>query len=66
MMLSDAFAFSRDVFSGEAEKIIYTRGFDGSTVIKLSLNENPHGPSPATKKATRVLFILIRAHPGKR
>ena len=44
-----AFAFSRDVFSREAEKIINSSGFEG--FIKLSSNENPHGPSPMARKA---------------
>jgi histidinol-phosphate aminotransferase len=44
-----AFAFSRDVFSREAEKIIQTHGF--ADFIKLSSNENPHGPSPMARKA---------------
>jgi len=44
-----AFAFSRDSFSREAEKIIHSSGF--SDYIKLSANENPHGPSPMARKA---------------
>lgn len=44
-----AFAFSRDLFSREAEKIIATHGF--ADFIKLSSNENPHGPSPMARKA---------------
>jgi histidinol-phosphate aminotransferase len=44
-----AFAFSRDAFSRETEKIIRTNGF--ADVIKLSSNENPHGPSPMARKA---------------
>jgi histidinol-phosphate aminotransferase len=46
-----AFAFSRDAFSREAEKIIAIHGFDGGNIIKLSSNENPHGPSPASRTA---------------
>ena len=46
-----AFAFSRDAFSHEVDKIIAKQGFDGLTIIKLSSNENPHGPSPASKAA---------------
>src|SRR5258706_6162367 len=46
-----AFAFSRDAFSRDVEKIIKINGFDGLTIIKLSSNENPHGPSPASKTA---------------
>ncbi|MEP7372043.1 MAG: histidinol-phosphate transaminase [Chitinophagaceae bacterium] len=44
-----AFTFSRDLFSREAEKKIATSGFAG--FIKLSSNENPHGPSPMARKA---------------
>jgi histidinol-phosphate aminotransferase len=44
-----AFAFSRDAFSREAERIISVNGFAG--FIKLSSNENPHGPSPMGRKA---------------
>lgn len=44
-----AFAFSRDTFSRETEKIIQTYG--SADVIKLSSNENPHGPSPMARKA---------------
>ncbi len=44
-----AFSFSRDLFSREVEQTITTRGF--ADFIKLSSNENPHGPSPAAKKA---------------
>lgn len=44
-----AFTFSRDLFSRETERIIATSGF--ADFIKLSSNENPHGPSPMAKKA---------------
>ncbi|MGZ8509485.1 MAG: pyridoxal phosphate-dependent aminotransferase [Chitinophagaceae bacterium] len=44
-----AFTFSRDLFSRETERIIANRGF--ADFIKLSSNENPHGPSPMAKKA---------------
>jgi len=44
-----AFTFSRDLFSREPERIIATSGF--ADFIKLSSNENPHGPSPRAKKA---------------
>jgi len=46
-----AFAFTRDSFSREADRIIAHYGSDESTIIKLSSNENPHGPSPASKAA---------------
>ncbi|MEI9809614.1 MAG: histidinol-phosphate transaminase [Bacteroidota bacterium] len=45
-----AFAFSRDAFSREAEKFIADNG-PFADIIKLSSNENPHGPSPMAKKA---------------
>lgn len=44
-----AFTFSRDLFSREVEKKILNAGF--ADFIKLSSNENPHGPSPMAKKA---------------
>ena len=44
-----AFAFSRDAFSREAEKIIRDNPF--ADFIKLSSNENPHGPAPMGRKA---------------
>ena len=44
-----AFTFSRDLFSREAERIMITSGF--TDFIKLSSNENPHGPSPMARKA---------------
>ena len=44
-----AFTFSRDLFSREADRIIATRG--PGNFIKLSSNENPHGPSPLARKA---------------
>jgi histidinol-phosphate aminotransferase len=44
-----AFSFSRDLFSREVEKKIIDTGF--ADFIKLSSNENPHGPSPLAKKA---------------
>ncbi|HEY6505722.1 MAG TPA: histidinol-phosphate transaminase [Chitinophagaceae bacterium] len=46
-----AFAFSRDSFSRDAERIINTYGGPPANFIKLSSNENPHGPSPAARKA---------------
>jgi len=46
-----AFAFSRDAFSRETERSITRHGWGGTNIIKLSSNENPHGPSPASKSA---------------
>jgi histidinol-phosphate aminotransferase len=45
-----AFAFSRDAFSREVENLIPVDG-RFADFIKLSSNENPHGPSPLAKKA---------------
>jgi histidinol-phosphate aminotransferase len=44
-----AFSFSRDLFSREAESRITKLGL--ADFIKLSSNENPHGPSPLARKA---------------
>ncbi|MBC7950055.1 MAG: histidinol-phosphate aminotransferase family protein [Chitinophagaceae bacterium] len=44
-----AFSFSRDLFAREAERFIPAAGF--ADFIKLSSNENPHGPSPLARKA---------------
>jgi histidinol-phosphate aminotransferase len=44
-----AFSFSRDLFSREAEQFIVTAGT--KDIIKLSSNENPHGPSALARKA---------------
>ncbi len=45
-----AFAFSRDLFAKEAEHS-FLNSIDYSGIIKLSSNENPHGPSPKARKA---------------
>ncbi|MET0634579.1 MAG: aminotransferase class I/II-fold pyridoxal phosphate-dependent enzyme [Chitinophagaceae bacterium] len=44
-----AFTFSRDLFAREAEETAAMYGF--TDYIKLSSNENPHGPSSLAKKA---------------
>lgn len=44
-----AFTLSRDLFAAEAEK--FAQLPDVEKIIKLSSNENPHGPSPASRKA---------------
>lgn len=44
-----AFTLSRDLFAAEAEQLI--RQPDVVKPIKLSSNENPHGPSAAARKA---------------
>lgn len=43
-----AFTLSRDLFAAEAEKFIQLPDVD--KIIKLSSNENPHGPSPMARK----------------
>ena len=43
-----AFTFSRDLFAAEAEKLMQFP--DVEKIIKLSSNENPHGPSPMARK----------------
>jgi len=43
-----AFTLSRDLFAAEAEKQFQFP--DVEKIIKLSSNENPHGPSPAARK----------------
>ena len=43
-----AFTLSRDMFAAEAEKFIQLP--DVEKIIKLSSNENPHGPSPMARK----------------
>lgn len=45
-----AFAFSRDAFSREADRNFLHTKFPAG-IIKLSSNENPHGPSPMARKA---------------
>lgn len=44
------FAFSRDLFGTEAELHINSKPYLAD-IIKLSSNENPHGPSPKARKA---------------
>jgi histidinol-phosphate aminotransferase len=58
-----AFAFSRDAFSREAEKIITQNGFGGLNIIKLSSNENPHGPSPASRTAMTAVVNSSNRYP---
>ncbi len=58
-----AFAFSRDAFSREAEKIIATHGHGGLNFIKLSSNENPHGPSPASRTAMMAAVSSSNRYP---
>ncbi|QNA45472.1 pyridoxal phosphate-dependent aminotransferase [Lacibacter sediminis] len=43
-----AFTLSRDLFAAEAEKFAQLPDVD--KIIKLSSNENPHGPSPMARK----------------
>ncbi len=48
-MVVGAFSLSRDIFARDAFKNI--RGIDTTGIIKLSSNENPHGPCNMAKKA---------------
>lgn len=44
-----AFAFTRDAYAKEAIEKMIAGDYEG--IIKLSSNENPHGPSPLARKA---------------
>ncbi len=57
-----AFAFSRDSFAREAEQVIARHGFAGN-IIKLSSNENPHGPSPAARAAMIAAVGISNRYP---
>lgn len=46
-----AFAFSRDAFSREIQNSAGYPRYGLGNIIKLSSNENPHGPSPASRTA---------------
>jgi len=56
-----AFTFCRDLFSREAERIMTTSGF--VDFIKLSSNENPHGPSPMARKAMMEAVNVSNRYP---
>ena len=57
------FTFSRDLYSREADRIIATRG--PGEFIRLSSNENPHGPSPMARKAMMDLVNRSNRYPGE-
>jgi len=57
------FTFSRDLFSRETDKIITTHG--PGEFIRLSSNENPHGPSPMARKAMMDLVNRSNRYPGE-
>ena len=47
-----AFAFSRDLHAGQdLRRYMESAGRDNPKPIKLSANENPHGPSPRSRQA---------------
>jgi histidinol-phosphate aminotransferase len=57
------FTFSRDLYSREADRIIATHG--PGEFIRLSSNENPHGPSPMARKAMMDLVNRSNRYPGE-
>jgi histidinol-phosphate aminotransferase len=57
------FTFSRDLFSREADRIIAAH--DPGEFIRLSSNENPHGPSPMARKAMMDLVNRSNRYPGE-
>ncbi len=57
-----AFAFSRDLFASEVEKNLL-HSVPLSDIIKLSSNENPHGPSPKARKAMMEMVNSSNRYP---
>ena len=57
-----AFAFSRDLFASEVEKNLL-HSVPLSDIIKLSSNENPHGPSPTARKAMMEMVNQSNRYP---
>jgi len=56
------FAFSRDLFASQLEKeFIAPNNF--ADIIKLSSNENPHGPSPKARKAMSAMVNQSNRYP---
>jgi len=62
-MAAAAFAFSRDLFAYEGGKFFQRNDFAPGTVIKLSSNENPHGPSPKARKAMTEAVHISNRYP---
>lgn len=60
-MAAAAFAISRDSFARKAEQTI--AGYNTAGIIKLSSNENPHGPSPAAREAMTNAVINSNRYP---
>ena len=46
-----AFAFSKDLFARDQERFLINHAELPSSIIKLSSNENPHGPAASAQKA---------------
>lgn len=59
---ASAFAFSRELFAQEPEQHVSVRSAAGG-VIKLSSNENPHGPSPKARKAMMEAVSISNRYP---
>ena len=57
------FTFSRDLYSREADKIISNYG--PGEFVRLSSNENPHGPSPLARKAMMDLVNRSNRYAGE-
>ncbi len=57
-----AFSFSRNLFAREAEMRL-PAGLANTDIIKLSSNENPHGPSTAAKKAMLDVVTTCNRYP---
>ncbi len=56
-----AFTFSRDIFARQTQGIIDSIG--ALDYIKLSSNENPHGPSPMARKAMMEMVSSSNRYP---
>ncbi len=61
-MAAAAFAFSRDLFAREVERNFIAPDIIAD-VIKLSSNENPHGPSPKARKAMMEMVNRSNRYP---
>ena len=57
-----AFSFSRNLFAREADATVFP-GYNTAAIIKLSSNENPHGPSPAARKAMSAVVNNCNRYP---
>ena len=58
-----AFSFSRTLFASEAEYLPETTPGWPADLIRLGSNENPHGPSPAARKAMSAVVNTCNRYP---